>query len=195
MKLAIRIAVAAIFLAAAVPGAQAQDHGAVGIFVNYFRSGVTDNNFVGLGGRLGFNVHPNVQLEGEMAWDFSRAFTEGFTDTATGNVTLARTDFRILHGMIGPKFQTSGEAWKVFVTVKGGFINFRFDDRPATVGNFISSVESLRTDNVRGVLYPGGGIEVNAKFIGFRFDIGDEIYWRNGAQHNLRMAFGPHIRF
>lgn len=73
--------------------------------------------------------------------------------------------------------------------------NFRFDHRPATFGTFFSSVESLRASTVRGVLYAGGGLEGYAGPIGLRFDIGDEIYWRGGARHNLRISFGPHIRF
>jgi hypothetical protein len=28
-----------------------------------------------------------------------------------------------------------------------------------------------------------------------RFDVGDQIYFLNGAQNNLRMTFGPHFRF
>ena len=49
--------------------AAAQDHGEVGVFVDYFRLDRTtpDINFVGVGGRVAFNVRPTVGLEAEMA--------------------------------------------------------------------------------------------------------------------------------
>ena len=31
--------------------------------------------------------------------------------------------------------------------------------------------------------------------IGFRLDVGDEIYFNDSAHHNLRVTFGPTIRF
>ena len=38
------------------PLAHAQNHAEVGAFVDYFRLGVTGNNFVGLGGRAAANI-------------------------------------------------------------------------------------------------------------------------------------------
>jgi hypothetical protein len=32
-------------------------------------------------------------------------------------------------------------------------------------------------------------------FLGLRADIGDEISFANGAHNNLRVTFGPYIRF
>jgi hypothetical protein len=79
--------------------------------------------------------------------------------------------------------------------VKGGFVNFRFDNRPATFDTFQSSVEGLRSTNVNGMLYPGGGLEGHLGPIGLRLDVGDDIYFNSGTHHNLRVAFGPYIRF
>jgi hypothetical protein len=31
--------------------------------------------------------------------------------------------------------------------------------------------------------------------VGIRFDIGDEMYFNSGTHNNLRIAFGPYIRF
>jgi hypothetical protein len=45
------------------------------------------------------------------------------------------------------------------------------------------------------VFYPGGGIEGHIGFLGLRADIGDEISFANGAHNNLRITFGPYIRF
>ncbi len=74
-------------------------------------------------------------------------------------------------------------------------MDFRLDPRPATVGTFTSSVTDLRARNVNGVLYPGGGLDAHLGPIGLRLDVGDEIYFNSGAHHNLRVAFGPMIRF
>src|SRR5262249_22471533 len=136
----------------------------------------------------------HVQLEAEMAYDFSQTFTEGFTNTGTGAITVSRSTVRVLHGLFGPKFQMGGPV-RLFITIKGGFNDIRFDDRPATFGTFTSSVQGLRTNNVNGVLYPGGGVEGFLGPIGLRLDIGDEIYWASGSHHNLRITFGPTIRF
>ncbi len=190
-----RIAILSLFAACFVPPALAQNHGEVGAFVDYFRHDTTSTNFVGAGGRLSFNANRHLQLEAEMSYDFERSFTEGFQDTTTGSITFQRSPLRVLHGLFGPKLQTGGGPVRAFVTVKGGFVNFRFDERPATFATFTSTVEDLRRSNVNGALYPGGGVEAYLGPVGIRLDVGDEIYFQNGAHHNLRVAFGPHIRF
>ena len=184
------LAVGAIFLA---PVARAQDHVEVGAFVDYFRLHQTGANFVGLGGRAAVNVVPYVQLEAEMAYDFNRAFTETFNN-GVGTVTTQNSNLRVLHGLFGPRIENKGPV-KVFLTVKGGFINFRFDPRSPTFSTFTSSVGNLRDDNVSGVLYPGGGVEAFLGPIGLRLDVGDEIIFVNGAQHNWKVTFGPTLRF
>jgi hypothetical protein len=190
-KLALFAAVAVIILA---PVARAQDHGEVGVFVDYFRLHQTSSNFVGLGARAAFNIKPAVQFEAEMAYDFNRAFVESFTDTGTGQVTTQNSNIKVLHGLFGPKIQTTGPV-RVFVTVKGGFTNFRFDPRPASFTGFKDSVGSLRDENVSGVLYPGAGAEAFFGPIGLRIDVGDEIIFNNGGHHNWKVTFGPQIRF
>jgi hypothetical protein len=79
--------------------------------------------------------------------------------------------------------------------LKTGFINFRLDKRPATFSTFTSSVEDLRSENTRPVLYPGGGLTAYLGPLGFRLEIGDEIFFLDGAHSNLRVTFGPSIRF
>ena len=183
---------------ALAPRAQAQDdeHVQVGVFADYLRLGQTgDTNFGGVGARASFQLYKELKLEGEMAYDFNQTFTEGFTDTGTGTVTFARTNFRMLHGEFGPKLNIGHHAIQPFVFVKGGFMNFRIDGAPATVGTFISSVSGLRSDDVNPVLYPGGGLQGHLGPIGLRLDVGDEIYFNNGSHHNLRVAFGPVFRF
>jgi hypothetical protein len=175
--------------------ASAQDHGQVGVYGDYVRLSQTKTNMAGLGGRFGVNVNPAVAFEAEMNYDFNQVFTEGFTNTSTGTVSLQRSNMRLLQGLFGPKFQSPRGPIRAFLTVKGGFINFRFDPRPATFATFTSTVENLRSQDVSGVLYPGGGLEIHFGPIGIRLDAGDEIYFNSGAHHNLRVTFGPFISF
>ena len=196
MKKVTFVAALILFLA---PFAFGQAHGdlnhvEIGVFAHYFRLHPTHSNFAGVGGRLGVNVTNNVQFEAEMSYDFNRVFTEGFADTS-GTLTSVRSDIRVLHGLFGPKLQTGSGPVRLFGTVKGGFINFRFDPTPGIVSGFTSSVENLRDDNVDGVLYPGGGAEAFFGPIGLRLDVGDEIYFNHGAHNNLTVSFGPTVRF
>ena len=43
--------------------------------------------------------------------------------------------------------------------------------------------------------YPGGGIEFFVGWFGMRFEAGDEMFFDNGVNHNLRVTAGPVIRF
>ena len=192
MKKIALIAVTALLLGF-VPAAFAQNHGEVGVFADYFKLEASDTNNLGLGGRAAFNIHPNVQLEGELAYDFSRGFTTTVTPTSGGTAIL-RSDVRILHGLFGPKLQTGGQAIRAFVTLKGGFVNFKVSNNAATIGNFTQQL-SLSSGTTNGALYPGAGVEFYAGPFGLRFDIGDEIYFNDGAHNNLRISAGPHIRF
>jgi hypothetical protein len=82
-----------------------------------------------------------------------------------------------------------------FVTLKGGFVDFRIDSAPATLGTFFSTVSGFRSNAVNGVLYPGGGLQGHLGPVGLRLDVGDEIYLNHGTHNNLRVAFGPVFRF
>lgn len=180
-----------------VPGASAQergDHVQVGVYADSFRLNPTDSSLWGVGARLGFNANRYVRLEAESSYDFSTGFNENFTNNS-GRVFQNSTNLRIIHGMFGPTVTSGHGPVRLFATVKGGAINFRVDPRPATFGTFASSVNDLRASDVSAVLYPGGGAEGHIGPVGVRFDIGDMIYFNNGAHHNLRMSFGPFLRF
>jgi hypothetical protein len=193
MKRASFFAVALLLFS--VSAARAQNHGEAGVFGDYFHFSQANTNFAGLGGRFSLNTSTHIQLEAEMNYDFTQTFVEGFTNPSNGSITFQSTGFRVLHGLFGPKFQTGAGPVRLFLTVKGGFLDFRFDPRPATFATFTSNVQDLRLNNVNGVLYPGGGAEAFLGPIGVRLDIGDEIYFSHGAHHGLRIAFGPTIRF
>jgi hypothetical protein len=191
-----RVALLVLLAGWLVPLASAQDHFQAGAYADYFRISQTNTNMVGLGGRVGFKAFSHVMLEGEMSYDFEQAFTEGFTTTSNpSSVTFVPSNLKVLHGLVGPKIVAGHGAIRPFFTVKGGFVNFRLDPRPANVGTAISSIENLRANNVSGTLYPGAGLEGHIGPVGLRLEAGDEIYFANGMHHNLRVAFGPFIRF
>jgi hypothetical protein len=178
-----------------VPLASAQDHLQVGAYGDYFRISQTKTNLAGLGARVGYKAFSHVMLEGEMSYDFQQAFTEGFTNTSGGAVVFQNSNLKVLHGLFGPKIVAGHGAIRPFLMVKGGFVNFRLDPRPAGFAGFVSSVDNLRANNVSGTLYPGGGLEGHIGPVGLRLEAGDEIYFAGGAHHNPRVAFGPFIRF
>src|SRR5579871_4977460 len=177
------------------PRAAAQEHGQVGAFADYFRLGDTSTGFAGVGGRVAINANRYIGIEAEMNYDFNQVFHESYTAPGTGRVSVVDSNIRLLHGLFGPTFSTGHGPLRFFVTAKGGFINFRFDPSPVTFSTFASSVTSLRSNNVDAVFYPGGGIEGHIGPVGLRADVGDEIFFAGGAHSNLRITFGPIIRF
>jgi hypothetical protein len=193
-----RVAFLLLFVAGwAAPGvfAQENEHVQVGVFADYYRVSQTDTDLLGVGGRASFVAYRRLKFEAEMAYDFSRAFTEGFIDNSNGTVIVQRTNMRVIHGLFGPRINLGRHAIQPFITAKGGLVNFRLDNSPATFGTFTSSVSGLRENNVTGTFYPGGGLEGHLGPIGLRLDIGDEMYFTNTTHHNLRVTFGPIIRF
>ena len=191
------IAVSALLLgfSLAAPGVRAQknDNVELGIFGEYYGLHATGSNFGGLGARASFGTHV-AQLEAELGYDFSQVFTEGFTNPNTHIITFTNSHESVLHGLFGPKIQTPGR-FKLFATVKGGFIHVGFSDRPGSFNSFSSSVTSLRTNNVDATFYPGGGFEALLGPVTLRLEAGDEIYFNGGAHNNLKITFGPGIRF
>jgi hypothetical protein len=175
--------------------AQTYDHGEIGVFADYFKLDRTnpDINFVGVGARLGINVHPNIALEAEMAYDFKRNFTSTFSNGVS--TQFVDTRLRPLHAMFGPKFQfgTSGP-FRAFVTGKVGFVNFTTSDQNAATG-FEGALGAVTSGDTRFALYPGVGVEGFWGPFGLRLDVGDQIYFDDGARNNLKITFGPHFRF
>ncbi|HZQ95940.1 MAG TPA: hypothetical protein VFA67_13080 [Candidatus Sulfotelmatobacter sp.] len=197
MKRYLGIVAAALFFAAPMVVAQEydhMDHVELGVFANYYR--LTDpgptKNFLGLGGRAAFGIRPSIQLEAEMAYDFKRNYTNTF-DNGTVTTATVTTGLRTLHGFFGPKFQTGSGAFRAFITGKVGFDNFSVSHENAPSG-FVSSV-GLMNGATYFALYPAGGIEAFAGPIGVRLEVGDDIFFNNGAHNNLRASIGPQFRF
>jgi hypothetical protein len=193
-----KVVLAALVACLCVPAMMAQstdtDHVELGIFADYFNLSRTSPNinFVGVGGRAGFNVHPNIQLEAEMSYDFGRNFTSVFDNGI--NMQFFETRTRPLHALFGPKFQTGSGALRAFATVKLGFVNFSSTTRGPLSG-FEGSLGGVTSGSTQFALYPGVGVEGFLGPFGLRADIGDDIYFDNGARHNLKATFGPVFRF
>lgn len=174
--------------------AQENEHVEVGVFANYFRlnRNNVDVNFLGAGGRVGFNLQQNVQLEAEMAYDFERAYNNDFRNG--DNFTTVRSKTRILHALFGPKFQAGSGNFKAFATGKVGLISFSTTNQNAEQG-FQGALGAVNNGDSKFAVYPGGGLEGFVGPIGIRVEVGDEIYFDNGARNNLRVTAGPTFRF
>jgi hypothetical protein len=174
--------------------ALAGDHVEVGVFADYFGLERTSphRNLIGLGARAAFNLRPNWQLEGEMNYDFKRNFTSTFSNGLT--TQLVNTRLRTLHGLFGPKYELGSGAFRAFGTAKLGFVNFSVSDQNAPAG-FQGALGSVTSGDTRFALYPGVGVEGFAGRLGLRVDVGDEMYFDKGTRHNLRVTFGPQLRF
>ncbi|MGA9528983.1 MAG: hypothetical protein WBS24_12790 [Terriglobales bacterium] len=194
MNNAARFLASLLLCGSAVLWAQSSDHIEIGAFADYlnFSQTAPHINFVGVGGRVSFNVQRYVQLEAEMSYDFDRNFTNTYSNGVSTDFVQSRT--RPLTAMFGPKFQTNAGPFRAFATVKGGFINFSTTTQNAPSG-FQSSVGSVTGGNTRAAFYPGVGLEGFWGPVGLRADVGDEIYFDNGTRNNLKATFGPVIRF
>ena len=172
--------------------AQENSHVELGVFGDYLRLAQTDSDLLGVGARLGVGVFPRAKLEAEMAYDFDQGFGERTSDT-TGAIFIQNTSVRMLHGLFGPRLELGHGGVRPFVQLKGGFERYVFSACQVTCD--ASQISNLRADNVNGVLYPGGGIEAHLGLFGLRVEAGDEIYFNHGSHNNLRVAFGPYLRF
>ncbi|HZQ17789.1 MAG TPA: hypothetical protein VFA90_03625 [Terriglobales bacterium] len=170
------------------------DHGSVGIFADYFRfsPGSSTTNFVGFGARAAFNTSHHIALEGEMNYDFERNFTTVCNNCAS--TSFSTTRLRPLTALFGPKFETPGP-FKFFVTGKIGFVNFTTSGAAVTPGTVGNAITGSGGGSTHFAAYPGVGIEGFWGFFGLRAEVGDEVYLNNGAHNNMRVTFGPQIRF
>lgn len=200
VALCVGLALPAGLAAQAAPGAGSStlNHAEIGVYGDYFRFAPTSAyhaNFLGVGGRVGFNMNPYVALEAEMNYDFAQDFTTSTTNGTT--TTIVTTSVRPLTGLFGPKLQFGGGGpFRVFATGKIGFMDFSTSNSGVVSGSqFTGAVAGVGNPGTHLAFYPGGGIEGFAGPIGIRAEAGDEIYLNGGTYNNLRITFGPTIRF
>lgn len=174
----------------------AQKRVEVGVFLDSLSISQTSTNDLGIGARVGLRVHRNVMLEGELAYDYGLNFDEAYRNVITGDITaIERTSIGVTHGLIGPTFIRGDGHLHPFATLKAGFMDFRLSTSLLPYIDIVSPILNLRTSNMNAALYPGAGIEATLGPIGLRLEAGDEIYFNEGAHNNLRITFGPVIRF
>ena len=182
------------------PPAAESNHVTIGAFADYFRftPNSTTANFVGLGGRLGIYLSRHASIEGEMNYDFARNYTSSSSSNTSGTVTttFVTTRLRPLTALFGPKLDLGSPSAHAFVTGKVGFVDFSTSNpnnvSSGTAGNAITGVGGPGT---HVALYPGGGLEGFLGPFGLRAEGGDEGFLGNGAHNDLRVTFGPEIRF
>jgi hypothetical protein len=185
-----------ISLLLGTPSLFAQKRVEAGVFLDYLSVSQTNTNNFGLGGRFGYRVHHDVMMEGELAYDYGLNFDEAYRNLVNGNLAaIERTSVGVTHGLVGPKLQPAGGGFRPFVTLKGGFMDFRLSPGLLPISNAVSTLLGLRTSNLNAAIYPGAGVEAAIGPVGLRFEVGDEIYFNNGAHNNLRVTFGPIVRF
>jgi len=189
---ALVLSIAAFSPAASAQSDDNKNHGNLGVYADFTRLQPADLNMLGVGARLGVNLRKHVVLEGEMAYDFERNKTQTIT---TGVITsTVRSNLRLLHGLFGLKIQSTGPV-RVFGLLKGGFVNFGVSG-PVTAGVINNQINNIVDGDTNGVFYPGGGVEFNKGWFGFRVEAGDEIMiLNNGHSNNFRATLGPQIRF
>lgn len=174
----------------------AQSRLELGVFLDSLSISQTGTSNFGLGARFGYRVHRDVMLEGELAYDYGLNFDESFRDITTGNITaIERTSIGVSHGLIGPMLRPSHGHLRPFVTLKAGLIDFRLSPSLLPYSTIVSSIFGLRDSNLNFALYPGAGIEASLGPVGLRLEAGNEIYFNRGAHPNLRITFGPIVRF
>lgn len=167
-----------------------------GVFLDYVGISETSTNNFGIGGRFGYRIHHNVMLEGELAYDYGINFHELYINVATGDLAaVERTSIGVTHGLFGPKLQPQHGGFRPFATIKAGFTDFRFTPSLLPYSNFVSTIVGLRTSALNAAVYPGGGLEAILGPLGLRLELGDEVYFNHGAHNNLRITFGPLLRF
>jgi hypothetical protein len=167
-----------------------------GLLVDYLSVSQTKTDNFGLGGRFGYRIRHNVMLEGELAYGYGINFQELYRNVSTGDITaLERTSIGVTEGLFGPTLYPAHGHFRPFVTLKGGFIDFRLSPSLIPYSDVVSTVLGIRTSTVNAAIYPGGGAEASLGPVGLRLELGDAIYFNNGAHNNLRVTFGPIVRF
>jgi hypothetical protein len=188
--------VIAFLLCASSPRAFAQNRVEAGVFLDYLGISQTNTNNFGVGGRFAYRLHRKLMVEGELAYDYGINFREAFRNITNGDITaIEHTSIGITHGLFGPTLQPDKGRLRPFVTLKGGFMDFRLSPTLLPLTAVESTLLGIRNSSLNAAMYPGGGVEASLGPVGLRFEVGDDIYFNNGAHNNLRITFGPILRF
>jgi hypothetical protein len=188
--------VIAIVLCGSSPRLLAQERVEIGIFLDYLGISQTNTNNLGVGGRFSYRIHRKVMIEGELAYDYGINFHEAYRNITNGDITaIERTSIGVTHGLFGPTLQPDKGRFRPFITLKGGFMDFRLSPSLLPLSTVESTLLGLRTSSLKVAMYPGAGVEASLGPVGLRLELGDDIYFNSGAHNNLRVTFGPILRF
>jgi hypothetical protein len=188
--------VIAIVLCGSSPRLLAQERVEIGIFLDYLGISQTNTNNLGVGGRFSYRIHRKVMIEGELAYDYGINFHEAYRNITNGDITaIERTSIGVTHGLFGPTLQPDKGRFRPFITLKGGFMDFRLSPSLLPLSTVESTLLGLRTSSLNVAMYPGAGVEASLGPVGLRLELGDDIYFNSGAHNNLRVTFGPILRF
>jgi hypothetical protein len=188
--------VIAIVLCGSSPRLLAQERVEIGIFLDYLGISQTNTNNLGVGGRFSYRIHRKVMIEGELAYDYGINFHEAYRNITNGDITaIERTSIGVTHGLFGPTLQPDKGRFRPFITLKGGFMDFRLSPSLLPLSTVESTLLGLRTSSLNVAMYPGAGVEASLGPVGLRLELGDDIYFNGGAHNNLRVTFGPILRF
>jgi hypothetical protein len=188
--------VIAILLFGSYSRVLAQERVEAAVFLDYLSISQTNTNNFGVGGRIGYRIHRKVMIEGELAYDYGINFHEAYRNITNGDIAaIERTSIGVTHGLFGPTLKPDKGRFRPFATLKGGFVDFRLSPSLLPLSSVESTVLGIRTSSLNAAMYPGAGVEASVGPLGLRFELGDEIYFNNGAHNNLRITFGPIPRF
>ena len=168
----------------------------VGVFLDSLSISQTNTDNFGVGARAGYRIRRTVMVEGELAYDYGLNFDEAYRDVSNGDITaIQKTSIGVIEGFFGPTLRPARGHFRPFATLKGGFVDFRLSPTLLPYSNVASTVLGLRTSSLSGAIYPALGAEASLGPVGLRLEFGDAIYFNDGTHNNLRITFGPILRF
>ena len=174
----------------------AQQRFKAGVFVDYLSVSQTSTDNFGLGARASYRIRRPLQIEGEFAYDYGINFDEVYRDVTKGNVkAIQRTSIGVTQGLIGPTLEPARGHLRPFATLKAGFVDFRLSPSLLPYSSLVSTALGIRTSSVSAALYPAIGAEASLGRVGLRLEGGDSINFNQGTHNNLRITFGPFVRF
>lgn len=167
-----------------------------GAFLDYLNVSQTSTNNFGVGGRLGYRIQPRINLEAELAYDYGVNTQQVYNNITNGNLNaIEKTSVGVTQGLIGPTLESSTGRFRPFATLKGGFMDFRLSPSLVPFSTIASTVTGIHSSSLNAALYPAAGVEASLGPVGLRLEAGDAIDFDNGAHNNLRITFGPILRF
>lgn len=191
-----KILVLSILMAFCASLLPAQSRMEAGVFLDSLQISQTNTDNFGLGARFAYRVYSHVMMEGELAYDYGVNFQETYNNIANGSASaIARTSIGVTEGFFGPMLAPAHGRLRPFVAMKAGFVDFRLSPSLIPYSNVVSTVFGIRTSTLNAAFNPAGGAEASLGPVGLRLEFGDAIYFNNGAHHNLRITFGPIVRF